>query len=376
VNLLGQVTAEGVSAHRHGILLAAITRVARIGLAVDRLIAATREDVPRQIRSMVRVEIRAAVNAIVEALDELARELPTRIAVGADDPPPASRIRAKAAVDALGKRIVEVRPIYLRSASAAEVANFASFADSLATLTGYIDRLLDQPPKPSVVASSSSSASSSQDGPDSAIALYSFKVGLCVVVGYMIGLIFQRAELSTILITVLITALPTYGASLHKMILRIIGAIIGGAVSLLAIIIVSPNFETLPACLLALFVVCYISAYCALTSGRIAYAGKQIGTTFAIVFAGLSPSADIYGPLWRIWGILLGSFVVGLIFLIVWPEYAADSLLCRGCEKSFAIRWLWCQVVGLRIPRKRSKRRIQTRCCCWPRSCRSLVMRN
>ena len=57
----------------------------------------------------------------------------------------------------------------------------------------------------------------------------------------------QRADLSTILTTVLITALPTYGATLRKMILRIVGVIIGGAITLLTIIIVTPNFETLPA---------------------------------------------------------------------------------------------------------------------------------
>ena len=100
------------------------------------------------------------------------------------------------------------------------------------------------------------------DAPDPALVRYSLKVGLCVVIGYVIGIVTQRAELSTILTTVLITALPTYGAALRKMILRIVGAIIGGLISLLAIIIVTPNFETLPAYLLAVFLVFYVSAYC------------------------------------------------------------------------------------------------------------------
>jgi hypothetical protein len=113
------------------------------------------------------------------------------------------------------------------------------------------------------------------------------------------------------------------------MILRVIGALIGGAISLLAIIIVTPNFETLPAYMVAVFVVFYISAYSSLTSGRVAYAGKQIGTTFALVFAGLSPALDVYEPLWRIWGILLGTLVVAIVTLIFWPEYAGDSLLPR-----------------------------------------------
>ena len=148
-----------------------------------------------------------------------------------------------------------------------------------------------------------------------------------MVAGYVIGLFTQRADLSTILTTVLITALPTYGAALRKMILRIVGGIVGGAVSLLAIIIVTPNYETLLAYLLAVFIVFYLSAYASLSSGRVAYAGKQIGTTFALVFTGLSPALDVYEPLWRIWGILLGTFVVAFFTFMLWPEYAGDSLL-------------------------------------------------
>ena len=42
---------------------------------------------------------------------------------------------------------------------------------------------------------------------------------------YVVGIVTHRSDLSTILTTVLITALPTYGAALRKMILRIVGAI-------------------------------------------------------------------------------------------------------------------------------------------------------
>ncbi len=59
------------------------------------------------------------------------------------------------------------------------------------------------------------------------------------------------------------------------------------------------------------------------------YAGKQMGIIFALVFVGLSPSIDIYEPLWRIWGVLLGDFVVAMVFFILWPEYAGNSLVPR-----------------------------------------------
>jgi len=121
---------------------------------------------------------------------------------------------------------------------------------------------------------------------DPALLRHCLKVGFCTVIGYIIGLSAQRPELSVILTSILITALPNYGAALRKMILRIVGALLRGLISLLMIIVVTPNFVTLPAYLLAIFVVFYVSAYSSLSSGRVAYAGKQIGTTFAIVFAG------------------------------------------------------------------------------------------
>src|SRR5580658_2297823 len=326
MDLLNRAAAEGVPEHRLAILLAAVTRVARINLEVDRLIIAVRQNVPREVRDLVRPEIQATVDAIAEVLDDSSHEWPTHIAVGPDQTPDASRTRARSALDTLSARILQVRPTYIRTASSAELENFSDFTDSLAALTQHIERLLDEPPPPIAGAIS---AGPSLTAPDPAIVRYSLKVGVCIVIGYVVGIVDHRPELNTILTTVIITALPTYGAALRKMNLRIIGAIIGGLLSLLTIIIVTPNFSTLPGYLLAVFVVFYISAYCSLSSGRVSYAGKQIGTTFALVFTGLSPALDVYEPLWRIWAILLGTLVVAFVTFLLWPEYAGDSLLPR-----------------------------------------------
>jgi hypothetical protein len=328
IDLLNRAVVEGVSEHRRAILLATVTRVARIGLEIDRLTIAVRQNVPRVIRGMIRPEIQATVDAVGAVLDEIARELPTHIAVGSDTPSSASRTRARSAMESLSARIIQIRPVYIKKASPAEIENFATFTDSLAALTGHIDHPLDEPPQ-SHTRASSKSAPRLTDDPDPSLVRYSLKVGLCAVIGYAIGIVTQRADLSTIVTTVLVTAVPTYGAALHKMILRIVGAIIGGAVALLLIIIVTPNFATLPSYMLAVFVVFYLSAYSSLTSGRLAYARKQMGTTFALVFTGLSPAADVYEPLWRIWGILLGTLVVAIGNSLLWPQYAGDSLVPR-----------------------------------------------
>jgi uncharacterized membrane protein YccC len=325
--LLDQVVTEGASEHRRAILLAAITVMARICLEVDRVVTTARENLPREIRTMVRREIQAAVNAIAAAFDGISDELGERTTMGADQQPPAWRTRMHLAMDTLAARVVQIRPAYVGKASPAEIENFAAFIDSLAVLARHIERPVDEPPRPPTADSSNSNRRTANADP--ALVRYCLKVALCTVVGYLIGIITQRPDLFIILVAVITTASPTYGATLQKMFLRITGAVVGGGVSLLAIIIVSPNFDTLPAYMLAVFAVFGASAYSSLGSARMTYAGKQMGIIFALVFVGLTPSLNIYEPLWRIWGVLLGDSVVAIIFFILWPEYAGDSLVPR-----------------------------------------------
>ena len=238
-------------------------------------------------------------------------------------------------MDNLAARVVEVRPAYIGKSSPAEIENFAEFIDSLAVLARRIERPLDEPLGPPTTDPSNGAVPRNNAAPrlsdpaDPALVRYCLKVGLCIVVGYVIGLITQRPDLFIILVTVITTATPTYGATLHKMYLRITGAVIGGAVTLIAIIVVSPNFDSLPAYMLAAFAVFYPFAYSSLGNARMSYAGKQMGIIFSLVFVGLRPSVNIYEPLWRIWGVLLGDFVVAVVFFTLWPEYAGDSLVPR-----------------------------------------------
>ena len=83
--LLDQAMAEGASEYRRAILLAAITRTARVSLEVDRLVTTARENLPREIRTMVPGEIQRAVNAIAAALDEITHKLPAHITAGAEE---------------------------------------------------------------------------------------------------------------------------------------------------------------------------------------------------------------------------------------------------------------------------------------------------
>jgi uncharacterized membrane protein YccC len=331
--LLNNAAAEGMAPHRRAILLAAATREERVYTEISKLAISARENVPRQMRATFRTELDKIIDTLAAAIQELAREAKTNsIRTGPDSGPSRVAARAQAAFDALDQRIAEERPKLTGTIGVLETGNFNAFCDTLHEMMRLIERPLDEAP------ASTSAASDQRLFPkappvDQALARYSAKVALCMVIGYFIGLTTQRADLSVILTTIVITALPTYGAAARKMVLRLVGTILGGVVTILTIMIVTPNFETLPSYLVSVFVVLLISGYASLGSGRTSYAGKSIGTTFLLVFgAGLSPSSDVYGPLWRIWGILLGTMVVTVIFFLLWPEYAGDSLLPRVCK--------------------------------------------
>ncbi len=101
----------------------------------------------------------------------------------------------------------------------------------------------------------------------------------------------------------------------------------GGLAALAAMLIVSQNFDSLAAYLAAIFAVTIFSTYVAQSSEWLGYAGIQTGITFMICYVGPAPSSNIYTPLWRFWGIVLGVLTAGFVFLFLLPEYAGDKLI-------------------------------------------------
>ena len=333
LDLLDRVAAEGASAFRHGVLLAAISRTERLHGEVDRMTITAREDVARGVREMVHKEVTDAIAAIAAAIDELAGLMPREIPIGPDLPPPPAGALVKPTMEKLDNATMAVRPVYIARATGDEVVNFGAFVASLVRMAELVGRRLDQPHQSDLKARRGGWFDAMHYDPS--MAHYSIKLGLATVLGYVVGVTSHHDALGVILTTIIITGLPTYGAIVHKMILRFVGSAIGGVLALLAIILITPNFETLPVYMLALAIVFAISGYSGLSSGRIAYAGKQIATAFILTFAGLRPTEAIDGPLYRVFGILIGVVVVGAVFFTIWPEYSSDSLLPR-LRKAFS----------------------------------------
>jgi hypothetical protein len=66
----------------------------------------------------------------------------------------------------------------------------------------------------------------------------------------------------------------------------------------------------------AIFAVAKFSTYVSESSEWLAYAGIRVGITFLICYAGLALASDVYKPLRRFWGFVLGVLTSGLVFLL------------------------------------------------------------
>ena len=326
--LLERARRELKNPQRETILQAAVTTTERLHIEIERLLAIAGDKVSRDVRMQLRPGIEAVLHAIAAALREQAHQAATGLKI-VDDSAYEERFTAiRASLDALQAR-ANLLLNQLSPTDAAAVANVVAFNQSLGTIG---DRLLNHPigyVYGVVFPKTASSATTGLGGLDRALMRYSIKLALAATLGYVVGVASHRSELGVIVWTTIIAGLRTYGATMRKMILRIVGAVLGGLQVLLVMIVVSPNFESLGSYLLAFFVVLFVAAYVGLSSGRLAYAGQQAGVSFVVAYAALSPNADFYTPLWRVWGIFLGLIIVTLVFLLVAPEYAGKTLAPR-----------------------------------------------
>jgi multidrug resistance protein MdtO len=347
--LLERARRELNNPQREAILLAAVTTSERLRIEIEQLLAIARDNVPRDFRARLRPEIEAVLQAIGAALRQQAQEAAMGLAPSNNSNYEELSTAIRSRLDSLQARET-LALSQLPSTDAAATGNVAAFNLSLRKI-GL--RLLNRPlgDVHGLAFPKDTQSGATQSGADRALMRYSAKLGIATTLAFIVGVASHRSDLSVIVWTALIAGLPTYGATLRKMILRIVGGVIGGLLALPVMMVVSPNFSSVGSYMAAFFVVLFISAYVSLSSGRLAYAGQQGGLSFVIAYASLSPTDDFYAPLWRVWGIFLGLIIVTLVFLLVTPEYAGKALAPRVARILRAALLLLRPAPGLTVER-------------------------
>jgi len=150
--------------------------------------------------------------------------------------------------------------------------------------------------------------------------LHAAKVGLVVLVALWIWMTLHLPGGMQALVTVVVIAQRTAGATLLKGQLRLIGAVLGGTAGILVASLVIPGVSSLGVFGLLIAPAIFASAWLNDGSPRYGYVGFQSGFAFILTLvSGSSPDPDTMAPVYRVCGVLLGILVVAVVMQLVAP---------------------------------------------------------
>ncbi|MFE0014703.1 FUSC family protein [Mesorhizobium sp. NPDC059054] len=149
---------------------------------------------------------------------------------------------------------------------------------------------------------------------------FALKTLLAVMITYITYTALNWFEIHTAMITCFMVALGSTGETMHKLTLRIIGCLIGGAMAFTSTVWLVPHMTDIGHLALLVGAASFIAAWVSVGSERISYMGWQIALCFfLVVLHGFGPSLDTDAARDRIIGIIFGNVVVWLVFSTIWP---------------------------------------------------------
>jgi multidrug resistance protein MdtO len=167
---------------------------------------------------------------------------------------------------------------------------------------------------------------------------FALKTTMAVMISYAIYTLLDWPGMRTAVVTCFFVALGSLGETVHKLLLRLSGAMIGGLIAGLCIVFVLPHFTDIGQLCLLIAVVSVGAGWIATSSELLSYAGLQIAFAFFLgVLQGYAPATDLTVLRDRIAGILLGNIVITIVFSSFWPQSARSGVRAAVAEALRAI---------------------------------------
>jgi multidrug resistance protein MdtO len=167
---------------------------------------------------------------------------------------------------------------------------------------------------------------------------FALKTTMAVMISYAIYTLLDWPGMRTAIVTCFFVALSSLGETVHKLLLRLSGAVIGGLIAGLCIVFVLPHFTDIGQLCLLIFTVSVGAAWVSTSSELLSYAGMQIAFAFFLgILQGYAPATDLTVLRDRVAGILLGNIVITIIFSSFWPQSARSAVRAAIAEALRAI---------------------------------------
>jgi multidrug resistance protein MdtO len=156
---------------------------------------------------------------------------------------------------------------------------------------------------------------------------FALKTTFALMIVYSVYTLLDWPGLRTSIVTVFFVALGSLGETVHKLTLRLTGALIGGSLAGLCIVFVLPHCTDIGQLCLIIGVVSAGAAWVATSSEQLSYAGLQIAFAFFLgMLQDYAPATDLTVLRDRVAGILLGNVVMTIVFSTLWPQSAASRV--------------------------------------------------
>ena len=198
-----------------------------------------------------------------------------------------------------------------------------AIADALGRLGADIARRRTGADAPSASAKPTLLVADAWSNPEHA--RFALKTTIAVMASYFIYTMLDWPSIRTAVVTCFFVALGSLGETMHKLTLRIGGALIGGAAALLSIVYVLPQMTDIGQLALLIAAMSAVSAWVVTSSERLSYLGVQMGFAFFLgVLHDYGPTMELTTARDRIVGILLGNVLMTIVFSTMWPISALD----------------------------------------------------
>jgi len=157
---------------------------------------------------------------------------------------------------------------------------------------------------------------------------FALKGCLAASVCYVIYNAIAWPGISTAVTTCLLTALSTIGSSRQKQLLRITGAVVGGfLVGMGSQIFILPYLDSIAGFVVLFVAVTALSSWFMTSSPRLSYFGIQVALAFFLVnVSEFKMQTSLGAARDRVVGILLGLFIMWLVFDQLWGAPAAIEM--------------------------------------------------